>query len=152
MSDKHSKHELKRLVESAVADVCGLPRTGLWFCVDEVEATGRPPKRIKVWATLHFLVGGSPFLDDDPAWDFDLDADAEKWIGDHVRRAMGLRQAVSVEFLKRTDDAQVDKDFLRRNRLKRSNFRKFESRIRLNVHEGVCFLFRQSEPEPDYAK
>jgi hypothetical protein len=40
MPDKRSQHELKRLVERAVADVRGLPRPGLWFCVDEVEALG----------------------------------------------------------------------------------------------------------------
>jgi hypothetical protein len=29
LSEKHGRHDLKRLVEQAVADVCGLPRPGL---------------------------------------------------------------------------------------------------------------------------
>src|SRR5262245_28775603 len=42
MRTKHSQEELKRLVETAVTDVCGPPRPGLWFCVEHVKLSGRP--------------------------------------------------------------------------------------------------------------
>jgi hypothetical protein len=46
---------LKRIVEEAVAVVSRLPRPGLWFAVDEIEVCGRPPERLRIWCTLHFL-------------------------------------------------------------------------------------------------
>jgi hypothetical protein len=42
MTTKRSKHELKRLLEDAIATICKLPRPGLWFVIDEVDVTGRP--------------------------------------------------------------------------------------------------------------
>jgi hypothetical protein len=94
VTDKHSKHELKRLVERAVADLCGLPRPGLWFCVDDVEAQGRPPDRLKVRATLHFLPEGSPFC----CGHLGLFGEQVRQVGEHILRAMRLRQEVSVDF------------------------------------------------------
>ncbi len=38
MSAERSQHELKRLVEEAVASVCDLPRRGIWLCAEAVEA------------------------------------------------------------------------------------------------------------------
>jgi hypothetical protein len=98
MADKRSHHELKRLVEAAVADVCGLPRPGLWFCVDEVEAHGHPPGRLRVWATLHFLPAGSPFCCGQTGCHLGLHGESDAEVNEHVRRAMGLRQPVVVEF------------------------------------------------------
>lgn len=95
---KRSKYELKRLVENAVVEECRLEGRGLWFCVDELEVSGHPPERIKVWATLHFLPEGSPFCCGEP--DCELGTFQQKRlqrIGDHVRRAMGLEQPIVVD-------------------------------------------------------
>lgn len=98
MPNTHSQHELKRLVEQAVADVCGLPRPGLWFCVDEVEARGGPPEHLKVWATLHFLPEGSPFCCGESGCHLGLFGERLQQVSEHVRRAMHLRQELSVDF------------------------------------------------------
>jgi hypothetical protein len=98
MLHKRSQHELKRLVEQAVSDVCGLPRPGLWFCVDVVEPHGRPPERLKVWATLHFLPEGSPFCCGESGCHLGLRGEILREVGEHIRRTMGLRQEVSVDF------------------------------------------------------
>jgi hypothetical protein len=97
MSDKRSQGELKRLVEQAVADICSLPRPGLWFCVDEIEAQGRPPEFLKVWATLYFLPEGSPFCCGEPGCHLGLGEQVEH-VSEHVRRGMHLRQRLSVDF------------------------------------------------------
>lgn len=117
MTEKRSHHELKRLVELAVADVCRLPRPGLYFCVDEVTAIGRPPERLIVWATLHFLSAGSPYCCGEPGCHLGLYGEKLKAVSEHVRHAMHLRQALSVSF----DD------------------------IGVNYHEGVTFRVYRSE-------
>ena len=110
---KRSRHELKRLVENAVADECRLLERGLWFCVDEVEASGWPPERIKVWATLHFLAAGSPFCCGEPSCQLGTFLDERmQRISAHVRRAMGLEQQLTVDL---------------------------GDRIGVNRHEGVVF-------------
>ena len=106
MSSKHSKAELKRLMEKAVVEICGLPRPGLWFCVDEVKATGAPPDHIQAWATLHFSADGSPFCCGEPSCHLGIFpghyvgpfSERNTEVSEHVRRAMHLRQKVSVEF------------------------------------------------------
>jgi hypothetical protein len=98
MSAKRSQQQLKRLVEKAVAEVCCLPRPGLWFCVDAVEVQGRPPARLTVWATLHFLPEGSPFCCGEPGCHLGLFGERLTQIADHLRRAMHLRQPLLVEF------------------------------------------------------
>ena len=98
MNDKHSMHELKRLVEAAVAEACDLPRRGLWFCVDAVDTVGRPPHRLAVSATLHFLPEGSPFCCGEPGCYLGLYGKRLEQVGDSMRRRLGLRQAVTVEF------------------------------------------------------
>src|SRR5215203_6142935 len=90
---KRSDHELKRLVEEAIGEVCGLRSRGLWLSVERVESSGRPPERLKVWATLHFLPAGSPFCCGQPGCQLGLAARGER-IGEWVRQAMHLRQAV----------------------------------------------------------
>jgi hypothetical protein len=95
---KRSQHELKRLVEQAVSEVCGLPRRGLWLCVDTVTPRGRPPKTIKVWATLHFLPEGSPFCCGEPGCHLGLMGDKLREICEHMRKAMGLQHEVLVDF------------------------------------------------------
>jgi hypothetical protein len=114
MPDKRSQHYLKHLVERAVADVCGLPRPGLWFCVDEVQACGRPPERLIVWANLHFLPAGSPFCCGEPGCHLFLFGERADQVGEHVRHAMHLRQRVTVDF---------------------------GDRIEANYHEGVTFHY-----------
>jgi hypothetical protein len=98
MPGKRSQHELKRLVEQAVCEVCGLPRPGLWFCVDDVESRAHPPERLRVWATLHFLPEGSPFCCGEPGCHLGFSGESLREVGDRIRRAMGLRQAVAVNF------------------------------------------------------
>jgi hypothetical protein len=117
---KRSKGELKRLVEEAVAVACGLPRPGLWFGVEELETSGSPTEYIRVWATLHFTAEGSPFCCGEPQCHLGLFAERLAEIGDQVRRAMGLRQAVSVEFV----------------------------HIGVQYHAGVGFHYGQQHPGP----
>lgn len=125
---KRSEHELKRLVEEAVAEECRLAGRGLWFCVDRVDTHGHPPERLVVWATLHFLPEGSPFACGEP--DCQLGTfipERLDRIGDHVRRAMGLTQAVRVEFLRFPSPGDPDQ--------------LAHSRIAACHHEGVEFLY-----------
>src|SRR5438034_1158894 len=89
---------LKRLAEAAVCDVCQLPRAGLWLCVDAVEMSGRPPRRLRVWATLHFLPAGSPFCCGEPGCHLGLFGERLADVEEHLGAAMGLRQPVTVEF------------------------------------------------------
>lgn len=112
MNDKRSEHELKRLVEEAVAEACRLPRPGLWFCVDRVESVGQPPEQLKVWATLHFLREGAPFCCGEPGCHLGLSVDRLDAVGEHIRRAMHLQQDVTVDF---------------------------GDRINVDYHEGVTF-------------
>jgi hypothetical protein len=116
---KRSRYELKRLIQEAVENEWRLSSRGLWLCVEEIEVSGRPPERIKVWATLHFLRSGSPFCCGEPgchlAWF------RQERINEHVRRAMGLTQHVEIEF-----------DFYR---------------FRAKYHDGVTFK-PQDELEP----
>lgn len=118
MPNKRSRHALKQLVGRAVADVCGLPRPGLWLCVDEVEARGRPPDRLTVRATFHFLPEGSPFCCGEPGCHLGLSDGLADQVGEHVRRAMHLRQGVSVDF---------------------------GERIGVNYHEGVAFHYGRAD-------
>ena len=112
MSAKRSQHELSRLVESAVADTCRLPRLGLWFCVDVVEASGRIPHQFEVRATLHFLPAGSPFCCGEPGCHLGLcDEDRVAEVGEHIRRAMHLRQTVMVKFRRITVNYHPGVDF-----------------------------------------
>jgi hypothetical protein len=94
---KRSRHHLKHLVEKVVAEEFKLSLRGLAFLVDEVEAAGRPPKRLKVWATLHFLPLGSPFCCSEPHCHVPLFAERLDRVNDALRRRMGLRQEVSIE-------------------------------------------------------
>ena len=89
---------MKRLVEAAIAEVCGLPRPGLWLCLDEVEAFGSPPERIRAWATLHFTAEGSPFCCGEPQCHLGLFGERLVKVEEHVRHAMQLRQTMVVEF------------------------------------------------------
>jgi len=120
-ASKRSIHELKRLIQAAVEDEWQLASRGLWLCIEEVEVLGRPPERIKVWATLHFLSSGSPFCCGEPgchlAWF------RQERINEHVRKAMRLSQHVSIEF--------------------------DEDRFRVEYHDGVTFI-QQEEIIPHF--
>ena len=118
MSDKRSQFELKRLVEQAVADTYVLAARGLWLCVDQVETHGRPPEHLKVWATLHFLLKGSPFCCGEPAYHFG--GAGVRQVSEHVRTAMHLRQPLSVDF---------------------------GWRIGVNYHKGVTFHYGSIAPK-----
>ena len=98
MSSKRSQHELKRLVERAATVVWGLPRPGLWFCVEQVVAHGHPPEALDVWAVLHFLPDGSPFCCGEPGCHLGFDEDSCDGIGDEIRREMHLRHSIAVSF------------------------------------------------------
>ena len=98
MTTKRSKHELKRLLEDAIATVCRLPRPGLWFVIDEVDITGAPPKQLRFWGTLHFFDRGSPFCCGEPGCHLALHSKRLRdAIGDHMRRSMNLRHCVEIE-------------------------------------------------------
>jgi len=106
---KRSKHEFKRLIESGVREVYNLPKPGLWFCVDEVEAWGQPPSRIDVWSTLTFTLEGSPFCCGEPYCYLPLnDPEGQDLLNDWVRREMGLSQPVCVDFGVRTSVSYQD--------------------------------------------
>ena len=93
--NKRSKHELKRLVETAIREVGRLADRGVWFCVDELEASGQPIERIRVWATLNFLQSGSPFDSDDPdLWVWPLRDQTAEWLS----REIGLEQTIQLEW------------------------------------------------------
>jgi hypothetical protein len=98
MSGKRSQAELRRLIGAAVDAVCRLPRSALWLCITRVEAAGKPPSILRVWATLHFLPTGSPFCCGEPGCHLGLSGERLAEVGDHIRRAMRLRQPVAVEF------------------------------------------------------
>ncbi|HMF19417.1 MAG TPA: hypothetical protein VKE98_19575, partial [Gemmataceae bacterium] len=98
MVNKRSQQRLKQIIESAVSTVCNLPRPGLWFCVDAVATHGHPPQEIRVWATLHFLPDGSPFCCGEPGCHLWLFKEQVAEVAEHVRRALCLRQSVTVDF------------------------------------------------------
>lgn len=93
---KRSKAELKKLLEAAVREECDLA-PGLWFCVDEVVAHGKPPHRIEAWATLHFTDGGTPYCCGETECHMDL-IRRQSAVHDNIRRRMGLLQEVIVDF------------------------------------------------------
>lgn len=95
---KQSQAELHRLVEQAISEICETTSHNLWFCVDEVQAKGKPPHRLNVWATLHFLPGGPPFCCGEPRCHLWLFGVKLAQVGEHIQRAMGLKQKVTVNF------------------------------------------------------
>jgi hypothetical protein len=97
--DKRSKHELKRLVEQAVTDLCALSQRGMWLCVDELEVRGHPPKSVRLWATLHFMPSGSPFCCSEPGCHLWLLDDRLESLNNAVRRSLCLEHDVKVEFV-----------------------------------------------------
>lgn len=111
-ASKRSHAELTRLVQRAVDEVLGLPRDGLWLCIDAVEPVGRPLERLRVWSTFHFLIEGSPFCCGESGCHLRIFGERQAAIDEHVRLAMGLRQHVVVE-----------------------------NRIAVNYHEGVWFHY-----------
>jgi hypothetical protein len=112
MIDKRQHGRLRCLVERAIAEVCDFPRPGLWLCVDEINVKGNPPERIRVWSTLHFTAGGSPFCCGEPHCQLGLFNGRRSAIGDLMRKALRLRQPVEVFF----------------------------GRIAVNYHAGTTFL------------
>jgi hypothetical protein len=96
---KRSHHHLKQLIEAVVADEFNLRARGLLFLVDELDVSGKPPERFKVWATLHFLPLGSPFCCVEPLCHVPLYAEYLDRVNDAIRRGMGIRQPISVEFV-----------------------------------------------------
>jgi hypothetical protein len=90
--------ELRRLVEAAVNDVSTPESRGLWFCVDRVEASGDPPTRLRIWATLHFLPREKPYCCGEPGCHLPMHCSGLAAVEDHVRTAMRLTDRVSIEF------------------------------------------------------
>ena len=97
MAHKRSHHQLKRLVEKALAEVCRFPRPGLWLCVDELETQGWPPDRVTVWATLHFTTPGSPFCCGEPGCHLPLRGERLSEAADLLRRDLGLEQSLALD-------------------------------------------------------
>jgi hypothetical protein len=95
---KGSQAELRRIVTAAVRKVCRFPRPGLWFEVTSILVKGHPPESLLVYARLRFLPDGSPFCCGEPTCHLGLLDEHLREISEHVRRAMGLRQSVSVDF------------------------------------------------------
>ncbi|MFI5380611.1 MAG: hypothetical protein ACHRHE_15040 [Tepidisphaerales bacterium] len=98
-SSKRSRHHLKHLIEEIVATECRLAERGLAFIIDEIEVVGAPPQRLKVWATLHFLPLGSPFCCREPGCHLFLYVDRLERVNGALRRRLGLRQYVTIEFV-----------------------------------------------------
>jgi hypothetical protein len=96
---KRSHHHVKRLVEEAVSERFDLEQRGLAFFVDELDVQGTPPERIAVWASLHFLPKGSPFCCCEPSCHVPPLPQYRDDVNDAVRRRMGLRSSVVVEFM-----------------------------------------------------
>lgn len=120
MPQDRSQGELKRLVERAVADVCDLPRPGLWFCVDAIEVRGHPPESLKVWATLHFLPEGSPFCCGQPGCHLGLNSEEQvEEASEQVRQTLRLSPGFIVDF---------------------------GDRIGVQYHAGVAFHYGRTNP------
>jgi hypothetical protein len=117
------REPLKRIIEEAVCHVCDLPRPGLWFCVDEVEAKGRPPEQLIVWATLHFLPEGSPFCCSEPNCHVALQSGSEgrREVAGRVRRALHLRQELTRDFRSITANVHAGVRLLVLERFRRSD-------------------------------
>lgn len=98
-SPKRSHHHLKQLLEGVIAEDFKLRMRGLAFFVDEIEVEGRPPERIRAWATLHFLQLGSPYCCSEPLCHLPLFGERLDRLDDAIRRQMGLQQKISVELV-----------------------------------------------------
>ena len=108
---KRSRYHLKQLLQTVVADEFNLRSRGLCLFVDELEAFGRPPERLKVWATLHFLPLGSPFCCDEPLCHVPLWGEYLDRVNDAIRRAAGIVQMVSAEFSVNSSSAHPGVEF-----------------------------------------
>jgi hypothetical protein len=89
--------QLKHLIEDAAADVFDLPRPGLRFTVDRVEASDPGHAHIRVWANLYFSPEGSPFYLGYSA--FFCHPDVARQIGERVGRVLNLKGAPRIEFV-----------------------------------------------------
>jgi hypothetical protein len=103
------REPLRRTIEAAVCPVCDFPRPGLWIRVDEVEAKGRAPEPLNVWAKFHFLPEGSPCCCPEPNCHLALHAGRarERGVAERVRRALHLRQELSRDFRRITANAHA---------------------------------------------
>ena len=90
----HSDNRLRLLIEQIVADECRLSARGLAFLVDVVEVFGRPPERLRVWGTLHFLPLGSPFCCCEPQCHLGLFSDRLERVEETLRHRLHLQQEV----------------------------------------------------------
>src|SRR5689334_11227813 len=104
MDERERQAELRRLVTQVVCEICGIARRGLWFCVDHVEEVGKPTERLRVWATLHFLVGGSPYCCGEPGCHLGLFGERLVQVTKRLKRELNVRQHLVVEFV---DDIRV---------------------------------------------
>ena len=103
MNKQHSK--IKKTIEAAVAETCQLRGRGVWFAVDQVKVIGRPIERIRVWATLRFLVEGSPLCCGEPGCHLGLQGGRLAEIEERVSSELGMGNQVAVEF---EDRVRVD--------------------------------------------
>src|SRR5438046_8081075 len=96
---KRSKAELKRILEDLIRDQCETRPRGLEFIVDDLATVGRPLRKLRIWATLHFTSLGSPFCCFEPGCHLGLFDTKLEQLGDCVRRRLGLRQTFTLEFV-----------------------------------------------------
>ena len=104
---------IKTIVERIVVDECRTRDRGLAFLVDEAELIGRPAERLRVWGTLHFLPGGSPFCCAEPGCHLGLFGDRLDRIRETLCRELELRQAVRIEFVKVATNVHAGVEFQR---------------------------------------
>lgn len=93
-----SHAELCHLVEDAVAHICGLPRIGLRFTVQEVKFIGVPTNKLLICAALHFLRDGSPFCCGQAGCHLGLMGEKLDALAAHISRDWMEGRTVEVEF------------------------------------------------------
>ena len=105
LRNRHERLRLQRLIEQVATDVYRLRERGLMLHIEQLEAPGRLPSTIRVWANLHFLPQGSPFCCTEPdchlfylPWIFGHHVDPADSLEAHLRRRLGLRQEIRVAF------------------------------------------------------
>ena len=98
MSNKKSKAELIRLLESGIREVGNVDARRFYVLVKDVITTGSPPERMEVYVVLRFLPGGAPYCCGEPlCYSRVFSEDGMEELGDWLARQMGLKQEIAVE-------------------------------------------------------
>lgn len=98
MSTKQSQAELIRLLEVGIREVGNLDPSRFFIIVRNVTAAGSPPHSLRASVLLRFLPSGEPYCCGEPGcYSSVFCDDGTGQLGEHIRRKMNLRQAVSVD-------------------------------------------------------